>query len=69
MILEIDGHLKRGKRVPDCLVKTLLESREEELDHLDMSMLCSASVIGGVETVSQAPLRYYGKILAELDIT
>jgi hypothetical protein len=69
MIFEIDERLKRGEHVPDCLVKTLLELREEEeLDHLDMSILCSAFMIGGVETVSQAPLLYYDTTFAELDI-
>lgn len=53
MIFDIDERLKRQEPVPDCLVKTLLQSRdEEELDHLDMSILCSAFMIGGVETVS-----------------
>ncbi|KAF8881025.1 cytochrome P450 [Gymnopilus junonius] len=53
MIHEIDERLKRHEHVPDCLVKTLLQSREEEeLDHLDMSILCSAFMIGGVETTA-----------------
>ncbi|KDR76700.1 hypothetical protein GALMADRAFT_139595 [Galerina marginata CBS 339.88] len=53
MILDIDARMKRGEQVPDCLVKTLLQSREEEqLDHLDMSILCSAFMIGGVETTA-----------------
>lgn len=57
MILEIDERLKRGEHVPDCLAKTLLELREAEgLDHLDMSMLCCAFMVGGVETVGQAPV-------------
>lgn len=70
MVLEIDERLKRGEHVLDCLVKTLLELREEEeLDHLDMSILCSAFMIGGVETVSQARLCYYDITFAELDNT
>ncbi|KAF8958865.1 cytochrome P450 [Flammula alnicola] len=53
MIIEIDERMKRGENVPDCLVKTLLQSREEEeLDHLDMSILCAAFMIGGVETTA-----------------
>ena len=52
MITEIDERMKRGEQVPDCLVKTLLLAQEEEgLDHLDMAILCSAFMIGGVETV------------------
>lgn len=58
MILDIEVRMKRGEEIPDCLVKTLLQSREEEeLDHLDMAILCSAFMIGGVETVS-AKLKY-----------
>ncbi|KAF9486131.1 cytochrome P450, partial [Pholiota conissans] len=53
MINNIDQRMKRGEQVPDCLVKTLLESKEEEgLDHLDMAILCSAFMIGGVETTA-----------------
>ncbi|TFK35002.1 cytochrome P450 [Crucibulum laeve] len=53
MVNEIDARLKRGEKVPDCLVKTMLDSREEEqLDHLDMAILCSAFMIGGVETTA-----------------
>jgi cytochrome P450 len=52
MINDIDARMQRGEEVPDCLVKTLLLSREEEqMDHLDMAILCSAFMIGGVETV------------------
>ena len=70
MILETDERLKRGEHVPDCLVKTLLKLREEEeLNHLDMSMLSCAFMIGGVETVSQAPFRHYDTTFAELNIT
>ncbi|KAF9443093.1 cytochrome P450 [Macrolepiota fuliginosa MF-IS2] len=53
MIREIDERLKSGDNVPDCLVKTMLECQEaEELDFLDMSILCSAFMIGGVETTA-----------------
>ncbi len=53
MIREIDTRIKRGEQVPDCLVKTMLQSQEDEnLDFVDMSILCSAFMIGGVETVS-----------------
>ncbi|KJA17634.1 hypothetical protein HYPSUDRAFT_1102684 [Hypholoma sublateritium FD-334 SS-4] len=53
MITKIDERMKRGEQVPDCLVKTLLLAQEEEgLDHLDMAILCSAFMIGGVETTA-----------------
>jgi hypothetical protein len=44
--------MQNGATVPDCLAKTMLDAREEEdLDHIDMSILASAFMIGGVETV------------------
>lgn len=53
MIKEIDARLRREEDVPDCLAKTLLQKQEEEkLDFVDMAMICSAFMIGGVETVS-----------------
>lgn len=52
LLLDIDARMKRGEDVPNCVAKYLLEAREEEeLDHLDMSILCSGFMIGGVETV------------------
>lgn len=52
MIAGIGQRLESGEAVPDCLAKTMLQSREEEgLDWTDMCMLASAFMIGGVETV------------------
>lgn len=52
MILDIDKRMKFGEKVPDCLVKTMLEEKgKEQLDHIDVSILCAAFMIGGVETV------------------
>ena len=52
MINAIEARMKAGEEIPDCLAKTLIKTRDEEnLDQLDMAMLCSAFMIGGVETV------------------
>lgn len=52
MVNDIEARMQRGEKVPDCLVKTLVELKDkEELSHLDMAILCSAFMIGGVETV------------------
>lgn len=57
-VTEIKDKLASGKDVPDCLAKTMLEFQEkEQLDHLDMSILASAFMIGGVETVSNRFLK------------
>lgn len=50
---DMEAKLKRGETVPDCLAKTMILSRKEEgLDDVDMAILASAFMIGGVETVS-----------------
>jgi hypothetical protein len=52
MINEIEQRMKAGEDVPDCLAKTLIEAgQRDELDSLDMTMICSAFMIGGVESV------------------
>ncbi|KAF2450909.1 cytochrome P450 [Karstenula rhodostoma CBS 690.94] len=53
LINEIDGRMKDGEQVPDCLAKTMLDIKDEEnLDHVDMAILASAFMIGGVETTA-----------------
>ncbi|KAL0952246.1 hypothetical protein HGRIS_006536 [Hohenbuehelia grisea] len=53
MILDISVRFKAGEKVPGCLVKTMIEMNDEEnLDHVDMAILCSAFMIGGVETTA-----------------
>ena len=49
---EIRQRLEAGLAVPDCLAESLVLAQEaENLDHLDMAILASAFMIGGVETV------------------
>lgn len=53
MIKVIERRMNAGDHVPDCLAKTMIETRKtEKLDDLDMDILASAFMIGGVETVS-----------------
>jgi hypothetical protein len=53
LVTGIKKSLDNGEDVPHCLAKTMLEVQDkEQLDHLDMSILASAFMIGGVETVS-----------------
>ena len=52
LINDIKQRLDRGVAVEDCLAKSMLQdASEEDLDDLDMSILASAFMIGGVETV------------------
>ncbi|KAJ7615860.1 cytochrome P450 [Roridomyces roridus] len=53
LIRDIDHRMQMGEHVPECLAKTMLEmQKEEDLDHLDMAILASAFMIGGVETTA-----------------
>ncbi|KAG6856614.1 hypothetical protein H0H87_002569 [Tephrocybe sp. NHM501043] len=50
---DIEAKLQRGETVSDCLGKTIiLTKEEEELDLVDMAILTSAFMIGGVETTA-----------------
>ncbi len=52
---KIDAELVSGESVDDCLVKSMLKvRRNQDLDDLDMAILASSFMIGGVETVSPA---------------
>ena len=52
LINGIKQRLDGGAAVEDCLVKSMLqEAGEENLDDLDMSILATAFMVGGVETV------------------
>ncbi|KAJ3727480.1 cytochrome P450 [Lentinula raphanica] len=52
-IKDIEHKMQMGVNVPDCLAKTMVDAQEEEqLDHLDMAILASAFMIGGVETTA-----------------
>jgi hypothetical protein len=53
MIKEMEVKMKAGEDVPNSLVKIMLQNQNvEELDFLDMMVLCAAFIISGVETVS-----------------
>lgn len=57
MILCVKARLDAGEDVPDCLAKTLIQTREEEgLDWEDMCMLAAVFTLGGVHSVSVSPI-------------
>jgi hypothetical protein len=52
MIMRVKARMDAGEDVPDCLVKTLLLTQEQEkLDWEDMCMLSAAFNIAGVFSV------------------
>ena len=53
MIRRFQTRMDSGEEVPDCLVKTLIESQEDEkLDWEDLCMLAAVFTLGGVHSVS-----------------
>ncbi|ETS78836.1 hypothetical protein PFICI_08689 [Pestalotiopsis fici W106-1] len=53
MIKDIDRRMRSGQKVPESLSKTMLQIRDmEKLDDMDMAILASAFMIGGVETTA-----------------
>ena len=52
MILRVKARMDAGEDVPDCLVKTLLLTQEQEkLDWEDLCMLSAVFTLGGVHSV------------------
>jgi len=52
-VKRIERDMKNDVHVKGCLVKTMITRRDEEqLDDLDMAMLASAFMVGGVETTA-----------------
>ena len=53
LIDDIRRRLDHGAAVKECLTKSMLQDANKEgLDNLDISMLASGFMIGGVETVT-----------------
>ncbi|KAI0475658.1 cytochrome P450 [Xylariaceae sp. FL0804] len=53
LINQIERNMEYGMEVPDSLAKTMINAKDSEgLDHLDMAILASAFMIGGVETTA-----------------
>jgi hypothetical protein len=52
MITRVKDRMDAGEDVPDCLVKTLILTQEQEkLDWEDMCMLAAVFTLGGVGSV------------------
>ena len=69
MINDTAKKMQSGEKVDDCLAKTMLEiQKAEQLDHLDMSILASAFMIGGVETTASIMQWFTALIPAYPDI-
>lgn len=53
MIMRVKARMDSGEDVPDCLVKTLLLTQEQEkLDWEDLCFMANAFNLGGVHSVS-----------------
>ena len=53
MIMRVKARMDAGEDVPDCLIKTLLLTQEQEkLDWEDLCFMANAFNLGGVHSVS-----------------
>ncbi|KAI0304241.1 cytochrome P450 [Russula brevipes] len=69
MIMRVKSRMDAGEDVPDCLVKTLLETREQEkLDWEDLCMLSSVCTLGGVHSTSGVILWFLACISSHPDV-
>ncbi|KAI0570369.1 cytochrome P450 [Pyrenophora tritici-repentis] len=52
-VKRIENRMDNHEHVEDCLAKTMVATKDrEQLDYLDMAMLASAFMVGGVETTA-----------------
>ncbi|KAI0741466.1 cytochrome P450 [Daedaleopsis nitida] len=69
IIQRIELAIRNGDPYPDCMAKYLLLSRKaEELDDLDIIILCCAFMIGGVETTASVKQWFAAHIPTQPDI-
>ena len=59
MIRRFQTRMDSGEEVPDCLVKTLIQSQEDEkLDWEDLCMLSAVFTLGGVHSVNKTVFKF-----------
>ncbi|KAI0287107.1 cytochrome P450 [Russula brevipes] len=69
MIMRVKARMDAGEDVPDCLVKTLLQTREQEkLDWEDLCMLSAVFTLGGVHSTSGVILWFLALISSHPDV-
>lgn len=61
MVADVERRMEKDEsQVPDCLVKTLIATREaENLDHEDICMLSAVFTLGGVHSVCLMLTSFY----------
>ncbi|KAG6911006.1 hypothetical protein DXG01_005421 [Tephrocybe rancida] len=69
MINRVQARMDGGEDVPDCLVKTLIETREQEkLDWEDLCMLSAVFTLGGIHSTSGIIQWFLALIPSHLEI-
>ncbi|KAH9174756.1 cytochrome P450 [Lactarius sanguifluus] len=69
MIMRVKARMDAGEDVPDCLVKTLLLTQEQEkLDWEDLCMLSAVFTLGGVHSTAGVILWFLAHISSQPDI-
>ncbi|KAL0577768.1 hypothetical protein V5O48_004226 [Marasmius crinis-equi] len=69
MVKQMEAQMGRGEDVPDCLAKTLIQVKEEEnLEDLDIYMLVSAFMLGGLDSTAAIVRWFFARIVAHPEI-
>ncbi|KAG7092973.1 hypothetical protein E1B28_009274 [Marasmius oreades] len=69
MVKDMERKTQRGEPVPECLAKTLIQVREQEgLDDLDIHMLVSAFLLGGLDSTASIIRCFFALMVVHPDI-
>lgn len=69
MIMRVKARMDAGEDVPDCLVKTLIQTQEQEkLDWEDLCMLSAVFTLGGVHSTSGVILWFLALISSHPEV-
>jgi len=69
MVMRVKARMDAGEDVPDCLIKTLLLTQEQEkLDWEDLCFMANAFTLGGIHSVSINYIYWLPRMSANLRI-
>ncbi|KAL0061369.1 hypothetical protein AAF712_011827 [Marasmius tenuissimus] len=69
IVKDLEDRITRSENVPDCLAKTLIQAKEKEsLDDLDISMLVSAFMLGGLDSTAAIVRWFFVRMAVHPDL-
>ncbi|KAF9261476.1 cytochrome P450 [Marasmius fiardii PR-910] len=69
MVSDMEKKIQRGEDVPECLAKTLIQvKRQESLSDLDIQMLVSAFMLGGLDSTASIIRWFFARMVVHPDI-